>query len=97
MNRGRHKTKKYPKECYDLRYFNAFKQAFTSKEAELLIRRIREFSTNKIAQLDKWENDPVSCCNNYGFIWANTLEGQDYWYNKIHNFIDLKNKQNDRS
>ena len=104
MNRGRHKTKKYPKECYNLRYFNTFKQVFTPKEAEILIQRIREYSemfgysnTRGLVFLQEWEKYPTNDNISKGFYWRNTKEGYDYWYNKIHNFINLKNKQNDRS
>lgn len=104
MNRGRHKTKKYPKECYNLRYLNAFKQAFTSKEAKLLIERIKEYSEQYgqsyqkgLVILRAWEKCPTSDSITIGFNWASSKEGHSYWCNKIQSFINLKNRQNDRS
>lgn len=97
MNRGRHKNKKYPKECYDLEYFNAFKKEFTPKEAELLIQRIKEYSLkydyNNLSgtvNLREWERYPVSSSISVGFIWGHTNEGYSYWDHKIHKFIELK-------
>lgn len=99
MNRGRHKIKKYPKECYDLEYFKAFKQAFTPKEAEILIQRIKEYSerfgysnTRGLVFLQEWEKHPTNNNVSTGFYWRDTEEGHLYWNRKIHNFINLKNK-----
>lgn len=97
MNRGRHKIKKYPKECYDLEYFNIFKKVFTSKEAELLIQRIREYSLScsynslsGIVKLREWERYPSSSTISVGFDWASSKEGHSYWKQKISKFIELK-------
>lgn len=97
MNRGRHKTKKYPKECYDLEYFNIFKKEFTPKEAELLIQRIREYSLNYsynslsgTVNLREWEKYPSSNSISVGFDWASSKEGHSYWNKKISKFIALK-------
>lgn len=97
MNRGRHKTKKYPKECYNLEHFNAFKKVFTPKEAELLIERIKEYS-EKYGQpyqkglviLRAWEKYPESSSTSIGFDWASSKEGHSYWNKKISKFIALK-------
>lgn len=97
MNRGRHKTKKYPKECYDLEYFNAFKKVFTPKEAELLIQRIKEYSLrysyNSLSgtvNLREWERLPSSNSISVGFNWASSKEGHSYWTKKILKFMELK-------
>lgn len=97
MNRGRHKTKKYPKECYDLEYFNVFKKEFTPKEAELLIQRIKECSEQYgwshqkgVVNLKAWEKDPTSNIITIGFDWATSKEGHSYWKQKISKFIALK-------
>lgn len=97
MNRGRHKIKKYPKECYDLEYFNVFKKAFTPKEAELLIQRIKEYSpkylhnkTSGIVDLNEWEKHPTNSTPSRGFDWASSKEGHSYWAQKIFKFIELK-------
>ena len=97
MNRGRHKIKKYPKECYDLEHFNAFKKAFTPKEAELLIQRIKEYSLmygyNSLSgtvNLQEWERHPLSSSVSVGFIWNFSKEGYSYWNQKISKFIELK-------
>lgn len=97
MNRGRHKTKKYPKECYDLEYFNTFKEVFTPKEAELLIQRIKEYSLrysynslSETVNLREWERRPASSSISVGFIWASSKEGLSYWNKKISKFIALK-------
>lgn len=96
VNRGRHKIKKYPKECYALEYFNAFKQAFTPKEAELLIQRIKEYSNRRI-NLQGWERNPTTCTETIGFVWDDTNEGYSYWNLKIQKFIELKIMKNERS
>lgn len=97
MNRGRHKIKKYPKECYDLEHFNAFKKTFTPKEAELLIQRIKEYSLmygyNSLSgtvNLREWERHPLSSSVSVGFIWNFSKEGYSYWNQKISKFIELK-------
>lgn len=97
MNRGRHKTKKYPKECYDLEHFNAFKKAFTPKEAELLIQRIKEYSLihgydslSETVNLRKWERRPSSSSTSARFDWASSKEGHSYWNKKISKFMELK-------
>ena len=97
MNRGRHKIKKYPKECYDLEYFNAFKKVFTPKEAKLLIQRIKEYSLsysyNSLSgtvNLREWERYPSSNSISVGFDWASSKEGHSYWNKKISKFIALK-------
>lgn len=97
MNRGRHKIKKYPKECYDLEHFNAFKKAFTPKEAELLIQRIKEYSLtygyNSLSgtvNLREWERYPTTSTLSKGFDWASSKEGHSYWKQKISKFIELK-------
>lgn len=97
MNRGRHKTKKYPKECYNLKYFNAFKKVFTPKEAELLIQRIREYSkifkyssTTGLVFLQEWERYPTNSTPSQGFDWASSKEGHSYWNKKISKFMELK-------
>lgn len=97
MNRGRHKTKKYPKECYDLEHFNVFKKVFTPKEAELLIQRIKEYSLmysynsrSGTANLQKWERYPSSSSTSVGFDWASSKEGHSYWNKKISKFMELK-------
>ena len=96
-NRGRHKTKKYPKKCYDLEYFNIFKKAFTPKEAELLIQRIKEYSEQYgwshqrgIVNLKAWERDPASNIATIGFDWDASKERHSYWAQKIVKFIELK-------
>lgn len=97
MNRGRHKIKRYPKECYDLEYFNIFKKAFAPKEAELLIQRIKEYSERYgwsyqrgVVNLKAWERDPASNTATIGFDWAASKEGHSYWFQKIFKFIKLK-------
>lgn len=97
MNRGRHKIKKYPKECHDLEYFNRFKKAFTPKEAELLIQRIKEYSEQYgwshqrgIVNLKAWERDPTSNAATIGFDWTASKEGHSYWAQKILKLIELK-------
>lgn len=97
MNRGRHKNKKYPKECYDLEYFNVFKREFTPEEAELLIQRIRGYSLrycyNSLSgavNLREWERYPSSSKVSVGFDWASSKEGYSYWNKKISKFIALK-------
>lgn len=98
MNRGRHKTKKYPKKCYDLEYFNAFKKVFTPKEAELLIQRIKEYSsTTGLVFLQEWEKYPTNSTPSKGFDWASSKEGHSYWNKKISKFIALKSMKNERS
>lgn len=104
MNRGRHKTKKYPKECYNLEYFNTFKRTFTPKEAELLIQRIKEYSSNYgynslsgTVNLQGWERYPTSSAVSTGFDWAASKEGHLYWNQKISKFITLKSMKNERS
>lgn len=104
MNRGRHKTKKYPKKCYDLEYFNIFKKEFTPKEAELLIQRIKEYSEQYgwshqrgVVNLKAWERSPSSNTATIGFDWAASKEGHPYWNQKISKFIALKSMKNERS
>lgn len=104
MNRGRHKTKKYPKECYNLEYFNAFEKVFTPKEAELLIQRIKEYSskylhnkTSRIVDLNEWEKRPTNSTPSRGFDWGASKEGHLYWDQKISKFITLKSMKNERS
>lgn len=93
-NRGRHRKpdiSKYPVECKDLKDFNTFRKAFTIEQANSLIFNIRAYSSGR-CDLASWERNPNNCAYGMGFIWALSLQGQNYWKDLINYYNQLKNK-----
>lgn len=85
-NRGRHKSKSYPKEYQCLKDLKTFKEYFTPELARKLINNIRAHSRTKEVNLKEWEKCPSSMAAGRGFIWDLSPEGYAFWNTLISSY-----------